>query len=79
MYAGRIVERAPTRALFANLRMPYTEALLAAIPKLEMPSHTRLTAIGGRPPDLVNPPEGCGFSAPLPLCAGPLSRGTARS
>ena len=62
MYAGRIVERAPKRQLFANLRMPYTEALLAAIPKLEMPTHTRLTAIGGRPPDLVNPPVGCGFS-----------------
>ena len=35
MYAGRVVERAPTPALFARMRMPYTEALLAAIPKLE--------------------------------------------
>ena len=66
MYAGRIVERAPKRALFSNLRMPYTEALLAAIPKLEMPPHTRLTAIGGRPPDLVNPPRGCGFAPRCP-------------
>ncbi len=62
MYAGRIVERAPTRMLFSRVRMPYTEALLRAIPRLEEPSHTRLLAIGGRPPDLVSPPPGCRFS-----------------
>ncbi|MEZ5371717.1 MAG: ABC transporter ATP-binding protein [Microthrixaceae bacterium] len=66
MYAGRIVERAPTRVLFREMKMPYTEALLAAIPKLEMAPHTRLVAIGGRPPDLVNPPEGCSFSPRCP-------------
>lgn len=62
MYAGRIVELAPARALFANVRMPYTEALLESIPKLSDPSHTRLTAIGGRPPNLVSPPRGCRFA-----------------
>ncbi len=62
MYAGRIVEQAPTKELFQNLKMPYTEALLAAIPRLHDPSHTRLMAIGGRPPDLVSPPRGCSFS-----------------
>ena len=62
MYAGRIVERAPTATLFRDMRMPYTEALLSAIPRLDDPSHTRLVAIGGRPPDLVNPPQGCPFS-----------------
>ncbi len=66
MYAGRIVEKAPTKVLFSEMRMPYTEALLAAIPKLEDPSHTRLLAIGGRPPDLVNPPKGCPFSPRCP-------------
>jgi oligopeptide/dipeptide ABC transporter ATP-binding protein len=66
MYAGRIVEQAPTDVLFADMKMPYTEALLAAIPKLEDPSHTRLAAIGGRPPDLVNPPKGCAFSPRCP-------------
>lgn len=66
MYAGRIVEKAPTRSLFSNVRMPYTEALLAAIPKLSDPSHTRLTAIEGRPPDLVNPPVGCPFAPRCP-------------
>jgi peptide/nickel transport system ATP-binding protein len=66
MYAGRVVERAPTHALFADMQMPYTEALLAAIPKLGDPSHTRLAAIGGRAPDLVNPPAGCPFSPRCP-------------
>ena len=62
MYAGRFVERAPTPVLFDRPRMPYTEALLRAIPRLDQPSHSRLLAIGGRPPDLVEPPPGCRFS-----------------
>ena len=62
MYAGRIVERAPTRQLFEHTRMPYTQALLRAIPRLDHDSHTRLLAIGGRPPDLVDPPPGCRFA-----------------
>src|SRR6478735_5387877 len=63
MYAGRIVEFAPAARLFANVRMPYTEALLESIPKLADHSHTRLQAIAGRPPDLVDLPEGCAFAA----------------
>jgi peptide/nickel transport system ATP-binding protein len=63
MYAGQVVEYAPTRALFAETRHPYTEALLKSIPKLAQPSHTRLDAISGRPPDLVSPPVGCKFAA----------------
>ena len=66
MYAGRVVEKAPTRTLFSQMRHPYTEALLSAIPKLADPSHTRLNAIGGRPPDLVNPPDGCSFAPRCP-------------
>jgi len=66
MYAGRVVETAPTAVLFRDMQMPYTEALLSAIPKLEQRSHTRLTAIGGRPPDLVSPPTGCAFSPRCP-------------
>jgi len=66
MYAGQIVEKAPTRTLFANVRMPYTEALLKSIPKLEDPSHTRLQIIGGRPPDLINAPSGCRFAPRCP-------------
>jgi len=66
MYAGRIVEKAPTSELFSNMKMPYTEALLSSIPKLEDATHTRLATIPGRPPDLVNPPAGCKFA---PRCA----------
>ncbi len=66
MYAGRIVEKAPTRTLFKGLSHPYTEALLRSIPKLGAPSHTRLSAIGGRPPDIINPPSGCKFSPRCP-------------
>jgi peptide/nickel transport system ATP-binding protein len=66
MYAGRIVERAPTRVLFSETRHPYTEALLKSIPKLADASHTRLEAISGRPPDLVHPPAGCKFAPRCP-------------
>jgi len=62
MYAGRIVERAPTPRLFRAMRMPYTEALLAAIPKLDAPPHTPLPAISGRPPDPTRPARGCAFA-----------------
>jgi oligopeptide/dipeptide ABC transporter ATP-binding protein len=66
MYAGQVVEQASAKALFRNVRHPYTEALLQSIPKLDMAKHTRLEAIGGRPPDLVNLPTGCKFA---PRCA----------
>jgi peptide/nickel transport system ATP-binding protein len=62
MYAGRIVERAPTRALFRHMRSPYAEALMAAIPRLDAPPHTRLSAIAGSPPDPTRPTPGCPFS-----------------
>jgi peptide/nickel transport system ATP-binding protein len=62
MYAGRAVERAPTSQLFTAPRHPYTSALLRSIPRLRNPSHTRLEAISGRPPDLVSPPAGCRFA-----------------
>ena len=66
MYAGQIVEKAPTQTLFASMHMPYTEALLKSIPKLDQRSHTKLEIIGGRPPDLVSPPVGCKFSPRCP-------------
>jgi peptide/nickel transport system ATP-binding protein len=66
MYAGQIVERAPTKVLFSKMKMPYTEALLQSIPKLEQPSHTRLSAIAGRPPDLISPQVGCRFAPRCP-------------
>jgi peptide/nickel transport system ATP-binding protein len=62
MYAGRVVERAPTPQLFSRMRMPYTEALLAALPKLDAPPHAPLPAIAGRPPDATRPLPGCSFA-----------------
>jgi peptide/nickel transport system ATP-binding protein len=70
MYAGRVVERAPTPALFKNMRMPYTEALLAAIPKIDAAPHTKLPAISGRPPDPTRPLHGCSFSPRCRYAAG---------
>jgi peptide/nickel transport system ATP-binding protein len=66
MYAGQIVEKAPTKTLFARMRMPYTSALLESIPRIENPSHTRLNVIAGRPPDLIDPPRGCRFAPRCP-------------
>ena len=65
MYAGRVVERAPTPELFKKMHMPYTEALLAAIPKIDAKPHTPLPAISGRPPDPTRPLRGCSF---MPRC-----------
>jgi peptide/nickel transport system ATP-binding protein len=62
MYAGQIVERASTRVLFHDCRMPYTEALIRSAPHLPDPPHTRLRAISGRPPDMLQPPAGCRFN-----------------
>ncbi len=66
MYAGKAVEHAETNTLFRNVRMPYTKALLGAIPLLEMAPHTELTVIGGQPPDPSALPAGCAFR---PRCA----------
>lgn len=63
MYAGRIVEMAPTRELFAGPRHPYTEALLAAVPRLDQEPHTRLEPIDGGLPDMTEPPTGCAFAS----------------
>jgi len=70
MYAGRVVERAPTPVLFKKMHMPYTEALLAAIPKIDAAPHTPLPAISGRPPDPTRPVQGCSFSPRCRYAAG---------
>ncbi len=62
MYAGRVVERGPTRVLFHDRRHPYTEGLLRSIPRMSNPGHTRLQVIPGRPPDLVALPSACAFA-----------------
>lgn len=62
MYAGKVVEYAATNELFYQMGMPYTYALMAAIPRLANRPHTRLQAIDGQPPDMVDGPPGCRFA-----------------
>ncbi len=66
MYAGRIVEQGPKRAIFYDPQHPYTWGLLASIPRLDRPKPRRLGSIPGAPPSLLHPPEGCRFAARCP-------------
>jgi oligopeptide/dipeptide ABC transporter ATP-binding protein len=62
MYAGRIVESGPVRALFRTPRHPYTEALMASVPRMDA-NVARLPSIEGQPPALHRLPAGCRFAA----------------
>jgi oligopeptide/dipeptide ABC transporter ATP-binding protein len=62
MYAGRIVEQAPTAVLFTQMKMPYTEALIRSIPRISDRPHSRSVVIPGRPPDPLSPAGGCAFA-----------------
>ena len=66
MYAGKVVETAPTDEIFANPRHPYTLGLLASVPRLDEERTAQLRTIEGAPPDLLKPPPGCPF---MPRCA----------
>jgi oligopeptide/dipeptide ABC transporter ATP-binding protein len=66
MYAGEVVEYAETKELFANVRMPYTEALLNSIPRLDQKSSGRMAVIEGRLPDPTQPEPGCAFASRCP-------------
>jgi peptide/nickel transport system ATP-binding protein len=62
MYAGEVVEHAPTPTLFANPLHPYTKGLLASVPTFDLvESRRRLPTIPGMVPDLTNRPSGCRF------------------
>ncbi|MFJ4273602.1 ABC transporter ATP-binding protein [Streptomyces coelicoflavus] len=76
MYAGRLVEYADTAAVFDRPRHPYSSALIASIPRLDLPPHTLLPAIEGRPPNLLHPPAGCRFA---PRCDTATDRCTTES
>ncbi len=65
MYAGRVVEEAPVRDLFARPLHPYTAALLRSVPRVEGAAHGRLAHIEGLPPRLDRPFTACPF---LPRC-----------
>ncbi|HET7516304.1 MAG TPA: oligopeptide/dipeptide ABC transporter ATP-binding protein, partial [Actinomycetes bacterium] len=68
MYAGRLAERAPTDALVATSRHPYTRMLLSALPEVGVRyGDRRLQGIPGSPPSLLDPPPGCRFRDRCPL------------
>lgn len=64
MYAGRVVEEAPVDRLFASPLHPYTQGLIRSIPRLDKDAgkRTRLEAIAGTVPSLIDPPPGCRFA-----------------
>jgi oligopeptide/dipeptide ABC transporter ATP-binding protein len=65
MYAGSIVEIAPRRQLYATPRHPYTQALLASVPRPH-PNRTRARTVAGELPSLLDPPPGCAFHTRCP-------------
>jgi peptide/nickel transport system ATP-binding protein len=67
MYAGEIVETAPSARLHASSQHPYTRGLMESFPPLTGPLQ-RLVGIPGSPPDLADPPSGCRFHPRCPLC-----------
>jgi oligopeptide/dipeptide ABC transporter ATP-binding protein len=66
MYAGRVVEQAPVRELFARPQHPYTVGLLGSIPRLHG-RQERLAAIEGQVPSLLHMPPGCRFARRCPF------------
>ena len=72
MYAGKVVEYGAAEDIFEHPAHPYTEALLRAVPRLDV-SGGRLETIEGAPPNMADPPSGCPFAdrckKKLPVCA----------
>ncbi len=66
MYGGNMVEYGTAEQIFDQPRMPYTQGLLASLPRLDDSQHRRLVPIAGQPPNLLNLPPGCAFA---PRCA----------
>jgi peptide/nickel transport system ATP-binding protein len=75
MYAGRIVESANVKDLYANPLMPYTQGLLASVPRMDRPHTNRLSAIPGQPPSMIALPSGCSFN---PRCGRKNEVGVAK-
>ncbi len=61
MYAGKIVEKAPTEELYARPSHPYTDGLIKSVPRLDKAKDGRLFSIEGQPPNVIDLPECCPF------------------
>ncbi len=72
MYAGRLVEEGPTPEIFARPRHPYTQHLIASLPRIG--DDTVRTGLKGNPPNLADPPSGCRFHPRCPLAMEQCSR-----
>lgn len=68
MYAGKVVETGTCDQIFYEHKHPYTEALLRSLPSTETGKREPLMSIPGTPPDLLDPPKGCGFAARCRYC-----------
>src|SRR6266542_2091403 len=75
MYAGKVVEEADVDSLFESPRHPYTQGLIRSIPRIDLDSahKTRLEAIGGSVPILINPAPGCRFAPRCRFAFAPCS------
>ncbi|AJQ93611.1 oligopeptide/dipeptide ABC transporter ATP-binding protein [Gynuella sunshinyii] len=68
MYGGRVMEYNDTDSLFKQPTHPYTQGLLAAIPRLDHLGD-ELNTIPGNPPNMLRPPQGCPFEPRCPIAA----------
>ena len=77
MYGGNLVEYGTADQIFHQPKMPYTQGLLASLPRLDDSTQRRLEPIKGQPPNLLNLPKGCAFAprcdARMPICAEPVA------
>jgi oligopeptide/dipeptide ABC transporter ATP-binding protein len=76
MYGGNMVEYGTAEQIFEKPRMPYTQGLLASLPRLDDSGHRRLEPIKGQPPNLLRLPPGCAFAPRcayrMPICDEPV-------
>jgi oligopeptide/dipeptide ABC transporter ATP-binding protein len=76
MYGGNMVEYGNADQIFSEPRMPYTQGLLASLPRLDEGEHHRLEPIPGQPPNLLQLPPGCAFARRcvyrMPICDNPV-------